>query len=113
MAEVAGLSSARGDVKIFDGDHITLLIETASNSYYEIAVSPSGGVIEVDHGTDGKGFTWTSAAQIAVHRGENLWSVEIRLPITGEGSRMLDPFNGVDGAQPKDMFPWHFNVCRL
>lgn len=70
-------------------------------------------MIEVDHGKDGKGFKWTSAAQIAVHRGEKLWSVEIRLPITGEGSQMVDPLKGVDGAQPKDMFPGHFNVCRL
>ncbi|MEP6672080.1 MAG: hypothetical protein ABJF10_23155 [Chthoniobacter sp.] len=21
-------------------------------------------------------------------------------------------FKGIDGAQPKDLFPWHFNVCR-
>jgi len=55
---------------------------------------------------------WTSGAQIAVHRGDRQWSIEMRLPITGEGSRMIDPLKGIDGAMPKDLFPWHFNFCR-
>jgi hypothetical protein len=100
------------DPKLLEGDHITLLIETASNSYYEIAINPAGTVLEIDHGKDGKGVKWTSGAQFAVHRGDRQWSIEMRLPITGEGSRMIDPLKGIDGAQPKDLFPWHFNVCR-
>jgi len=55
---------------------------------------------------------WTSGAQFAVHRGDKQWSIEIRLPITGEGSRMIDPLKGIDGGQPKALFPWHFNLCR-
>jgi hypothetical protein len=47
-----------------------------------------------------------------VHRGEREWSAEIRLPIAGEGACVLDPRKGIDGAQPKDLFPWYFNVCR-
>ena len=50
--------------------------------------------------------------QIAVHRGDKEWSIEVRLPITGEDSRMIDPLKGIDGAQPKDLFPWHFDLCR-
>jgi hypothetical protein len=100
------------DPKLLAGDHITLLIETASNSYYEIAIDPAGTVLEIDHGKDGKGVAWTSGAQFAVHRGDKEWSIEIRLPITGEGSRMIDPLKGIDGDMPKDLFPWHFNLCR-
>ena len=84
----------------------------ASNSPYEIAIKPAGTVLEIDYGKDGKGVKWTSGAQIAVHRGDQQWSIEMRLPITGEGSRMIDPLKGIDGAQPKDLFPWHFNECR-
>ena len=40
------------------------------------------------------------------------WDIEMRLTITAEGSRMPDPLIGIDGAQPKDLFPWHFNLCR-
>ena len=47
-----------------------------------------------------------------MHRGDKEWSIEVRLPITGEDSRMIDPLKGIDGAQPKDLFPWHFNLCR-
>ena len=33
-------------------------------------------------------------------------------PITGEGSSIIDPLKGIDGAMLKNLFPWHFNVCR-
>ncbi len=84
----------------------------ASNIYYEIALNPAGSVLEIDHVKDGKGVKWTSGAQFSVHRGDKQWSIEMRLPITGEGSRMIDPLKGIDGSMPKDLFPWHFNVCR-
>lgn len=100
------------DPKLLEGDHVTLLIETASNSYYEIAINPAGAVLEIDHAKGGAGVKWTSGARIAVHRGAKEWSIEMRLPITGEGSRMIDPLKGIDGAQPKDLFPWYFNVGR-
>ena len=112
MAGASVAATTPDDPKLLEGDHITLLIETASNSYYEIAINPAGTVLEIDHGKDGAGVKWTSGARVAVHRGEKEWSVEIRLPITGEGSRMIDPLKGIDGAQPKDLFPWYFNVGR-
>ena len=106
--DMRGLNSA---AKLFEGDYVSLLIETPSRSYYEIAVNPAGAVLEADRG-EGGGEKWTSGARVAVHRGDGFWSVEIRLPIVGEGAHVLDPRKGVDGAQPKDLFPWYFNVCR-
>lgn len=113
--DMAGLNIASAtpdDPKILNGDCVTLLIETPSRAYYEISVSPSGATIEIDHAKDGKGVKWTSGAQCAVHRGEKLWSVHLRLPIVGEGAFVLDPLKGIDGSQPKDLFPWHFNLGR-
>ena len=112
MAGVNNATTTPDDPKLLEGDHITLLIETASNSYYEIAINTEGAVLEIDHGKDGKGVKWTSGGKVAVHRGDKQWSIEMRLPITGEGSRMIDPLKGIDGDQPKDLFPWHFNLCR-
>ena len=112
MAGVNVATATPDDPKLLEGDHITLLIETPCNSYYEIAVDPAGTVLEIDHGQDGPGVRWTSGARIAVHRGDKAWSIEMRLPITGEGSRMIDPLKGIDGAPPKDLFPWYFNLCR-
>ena len=112
MAGVNNATTTPDDPKLLEGDHITLLIETASNNYYEIAINTEGAVLEIDHGKDGKGVKWTSGAKVAVHRGDKQWSIEMRLPITGEGSRMIDPLKGIDGDQPKDLFPWHFNLCR-
>jgi hypothetical protein len=98
--------------KLLEGDHITLLIETPSRSYYEISINPAGAVYDLDHASGGKGVDWTSGAQVAVHRGADRWSIEMRLPIVGAEAFTLDPTKGIDGAQPKDLFPWHFNVGR-
>jgi uncharacterized protein DUF4838 len=112
MPGVNSTTTTPDDPKLLEGDHITLLIESQSRNYYEIAINPSGAILEIDHAEGGKGVKWTSGAQCAVHRGDKLWSIELRLPIVGEGAFVLDPLKGVDGPQPKDLFPWHFNLGR-
>jgi len=101
------------DPKIFDGDHILLLLETPTRSRYEIAINPAGAVYDADQASGGRGLEWSSGAQVAVHRGEDRWSVELRLPIVGEDAFTLDPAKGIAGAPPKEIFPWHFNIGRL
>lgn len=101
------------DPRIFDGDHILLLVETPARSHYEIAINPAGAVYDADQAPGGRGVTWSSGAQVAVHRAENRWSIELRLPIVGEDAFTLDPTKGIAGAQPKDLFPWHFNLGRV
>lgn len=46
MPGVKIASTTSDDPKLLQGDHITLLIETASNSYYEIAINPAGTVLK-------------------------------------------------------------------
>lgn len=100
------------DPAIFDGDHVTLLIETLTHSYYEITINPAGSLYDVDHAPDGAGAEWSSGAQVAVHHGEDYWSAEIRVPIAGAGARILDPKDGIDGDRPTNLYPWYFNVGR-
>ncbi len=101
------------DPAIFDGDHVLLLIETAMRPAYEIAINPAGAVYDADQASGGRGVEWSSGAQIAVHRGDDRWSIEIRLPIVGDEAFTLDPTKGIAGAQPKDLFPWRFNLGRV
>lgn len=113
--DMKGLQSAtmkNEDPQLLDGDHVTLLIETSSRSYYELSINPAGAVHDVDHAAGGKGVAWSSGAKVAVHRGADRWSVEMRLPIVGPEAFTLDPNQGIDGAQPKELFPWHFNLGR-
>ena len=112
MRGLRAATTAMDDRKLFAGDFVSVLLETPSRSYYEIAVNPAGAVFDADYGADGPGLGWTSGARVAVHRGDGRWSVEIRLPILGEGARLLDPSQGIDGAPPRELFPWYFNVCR-
>lgn len=100
------------DPRLLEGDHITLLIETTSHSYYEISINPAGAVYDIDHAPGSRGAAWSSGAKVAVHRGMDRWSVELRLPIVGAEAFTLDPTRGIDGTQPKELFPWHFNIGR-
>ena len=112
MKGLQSTTTKNDDPKLLEGDHITLLIETTSRSYYEISINPAGAVYDLDRAPGGKGVNWTSGAQVAVHRGTDRWSIEMRLPIVGAEAFTLDPTKGIDGAQPKDLFPWHFNLGR-
>ncbi len=97
---------------IREGDFVEILLETQTHSYYRITVSPAGVLIDADC-SDGKVESrWMSGAEAAVHVGENYWSAEVRVPITGEGAKVVDPLIGVDGRMPNDLFPWYFNVGR-
>jgi hypothetical protein len=112
MKGLRSTTTKNDDPKLLEGDHVTLLIETTSRSYYEISINPAGAVHDLDRAPGGKGLDWTSGARIAVHRGADHWIVEMRLPIVGAEAFTLDPMKGIDGAQPKDLFPWHFNLGR-
>lgn len=112
MQSLKSTTTQNDDPKLLDGDCVTLLIETPSRSYYEISINPAGAVYDLDHAPSGKGSDWNSGAQVAVHRGDQLWSIEMRLPIVGAEAFVIDPTKGIDGEQPKELFPWHFNLCR-
>ena len=110
-----GRSAATGndDPRLLEGDHVLLLIETPTRGRYEIAVDPAGLLYDADEADGGRGSAWSSGAQVAVHRGERRWSIELRLPIVGEDAFTLDPEKGIAGASPKELFPWHFNLVRV
>ena len=100
-----------GDTNIWMGDCVELLIETQCHSYYQIAVNPAGAVMDLDR--KGRFNTqWSSGVEVATHRGEDFWSVEARVPLTGDMKGSPDPLNGVAGGRPTSTFPFFFNVCR-
>lgn len=48
---------------------------------------------------------------MAAHIGEDFWSVELRIPVTGTDTTE-DPLHGVVGIRPSENYPWYFNVYR-
>ena len=106
----AGCSQPR-TAGILRCDFVSVIIETETHSFYEIAVNPAGAVFEADRGESGTA-KWSSGATVGVQRGEGEWSVEIRLPIMGSGARVLNPLAGIDGNRPSDLYPWFFNAGR-
>ncbi len=93
------------------GDFVEILIETSTHSYYRITVNPAGEIEDADC-SDGVETRWTSGAQAVVHRGEDYWSVEVRVPLAGDDARLMNALAGVDGRLPSQNFPWYFNVGR-
>jgi hypothetical protein len=101
-----------GSTDVRSGDFVEILLETLTHSYYRISIGPSGVVVDADMSEGGVGEGWASNAEAAVHLGENFWSAEVRIPLAGEGARLMDPRVGVDGRMPTRTYTWHFNVAR-
>lgn len=98
------------DPAIFYGDLIEIEIATETHSYYQIAISPDGHVVDLDRGTAKQGaFGWDSKAEVATRIEDGRWIAEVRLPITADEN---DPLNQIIGRKPTQSLPWHLNVCR-
>ena len=100
-----------GDMGIWNGDNVEILLETQTHSYYQIAISPNGKVVDLDR-KDRLDTRWSSGAQVASHIGEDHWSLEVRIPAAGDMAASVDPLNGVAGRKPSNTYPWYFNIGR-
>lgn len=98
------------DQALWHGDAIEIEIATETHSYYSIAVSPAGHVVDLDRGTPrSQWFTWDAKAEVATHIADDHWTVEISLPVTTDEN---DPLHQIIGRHPTQSLPWHINLCR-
>ncbi|NUQ62580.1 MAG: tetratricopeptide repeat protein [Pirellulales bacterium] len=98
------------DAALWYGDAVEVLLETESRSYYQIAVSPSGAVADLDRSAARNAwFGWNSQAEVATHVADDHWTVEMRIPVTQDEN---DPLHQVIGRKPTKSLPWHINLCR-
>lgn len=103
-------TTKKDDSALWYSDAVEVLIETEAHSYYQIAISPSGAVVDLDRGTSpDKWFSWDSEAEVATHVEDDHWIIEMRIPITQDEN---DPLHQVIGRKPDKSLPWHINVCR-
>jgi hypothetical protein len=100
-----------GDMAIWDGDCVEILLETQSHSYYQLTISPSGAMVDLDR-KSGINSLWSSQAKAAAHIGDGYWSLEVRIPVAAANQTELDALNGVAGRKPTPGYPWYVNVCR-
>jgi len=99
-----------GKPAIWNGDHVEILLETDSHSYYQIVVNPAGAILDLDRAAPkSQWFSWTSKTEVGAHVGEDFWSVELRIPVTEDTD---DPLHLVIGREPREDLPWYFNICR-
>ena len=103
-------STRKDDSALWYGDAVEVLLETESRSYYQIAVSPSGAVADLDRSAARNAwFSWDSQAEVATHVADGHWIVEMRIPVTQDEN---DPLHQVIGRKPTKSLPWHINLCR-
>ncbi len=103
-------TTRKEDQATWYGDVVEILLETEAHSYYQIAVNPSGALVDLDRGAAKKSwFGWDSQAEVATHVAEDHWTIEIRIPVVRDEN---DPLHQVVGRKPSSSLPWHFNVCR-
>lgn len=100
---------------IFNGDNVDLVLETQVHNFYQLTVSPSGTLLELDRsGMFGGTFfdEWSAGGTVVTHVGEGSWSVEIQLPAAGAEARELDHKYGISGDPPTADSPWYLNLGR-
>ena len=103
-------ATKKDDAALWYGDAVEVLIETESNSYYQIAIAPNGMIADLDRSAPkDRWFTWDSNAEVATHIEDDHWTVELRLPVTEDGN---DPLHQIIGHKPTKSLPWHINLCR-
>jgi tetratricopeptide (TPR) repeat protein len=103
-------STRNDDSAIWHGDVIEIELATETHSYYQVAISPAGHIVDLDRGAaKGQSFGWDSKAEVATHIADDHWTVEIRFPVTSDEN---DPLNRIIGRHPTQSLPWHINLCR-
>ena len=109
--EKLNLAATREDDQaIWYGDAIEIELATETHSYYQIAISPNGHVVDLDRGAPrSQWFGWDAKAEVATHIADDHWTVEISLPITTDEN---DPLHQIIGRHPTQSLPWHINLCR-
>lgn len=100
-----------GNMGVWNGDNIEILLETQVHAYYQIAINPAGVMVDVDR-KSGINTLWQSRAEVACHIGDGYWSVELRIPAAGLEAGQVDPGTSVAGTRPTQTYPWYINVCR-
>jgi Domain of unknown function (DUF4838)/Carbohydrate family 9 binding domain-like len=106
---VDGGAKGNDDPAIWVGDCVEILLETEKNSYYQIAISPTGIVTDMNRANGQKTFRWNSQAEVKTHIADDSWTIEARIPVIEKSN---DPFHQVIGRRPLKSLPWYFNVCR-
>jgi hypothetical protein len=99
------------NTNIFNGDNVELLIETPTHAYYQIGISPTGAIVDMDR-KGGMNTLWSSQGKVVAHSANGAWTLEIRLPAAGASQEELDALHGISGSLPTDDQPWYINVCR-
>jgi hypothetical protein len=109
--EKPNITSTRDDDQaVWHGDAVEIEIATESHTYYQIAISPAGHIVDLDRGASrGQQFGWDAKAEVATHIADDHWTIEIRIPVTQDEN---DPLHQVIGRKPTQSLPWHINLCR-
>ncbi len=106
------MSTLDGDAAIWSGDFIEVQIETPDHLYYQICVGPAGNIMDIDR-SEGLNDEWKSGVEVAVNRGKDEWTVEMRIPPAGATASEIDPNTGISGDLPTVNDPWYINVGRV
>ncbi|WP_395742167.1 DUF4838 domain-containing protein [Prosthecobacter sp.] len=103
-------TTRNGDQALWHGDAVEIELATETHSYYQIAISPAGHIVDLDRGSArDRWFEWDSKAEVATQIADDHWTVEIRIPVTQDEN---DPLHQVIGRAPTPSLPWHINICR-
>lgn len=111
MENLRVMTTESGDWRIFNDDNLDVMLGTQSHSYYQIAVNAAGATVDMARTLGHHELGWSSLAQVAAHQGQDYWSIEMRIPVTGEQTPG-DPMHELAGWRPSAEAPWHIQIGR-
>ncbi len=109
----AAQAATSGANEIFENDHLVILLETQTHSFYKFVISPSGEFLDFDMKGGDANSQWSAGAEVVTGVDDDSWSVEIHLPLGGPNVSEVDPLNGIEGSRPTASRPWFINVIRV
>jgi hypothetical protein len=77
-------------------------ITNGQKNFKQILINTLGTITDVESVNGANDMKWESEAQVAVSKGTNAWTVEMRVP-----------FKTLGGTLPKPGAIWGFNICRV
>lgn len=111
MENLRMLTEKTGDWRVFGDDNVEVLFETQAHSYYQLAINASGAYVDLDRNFGKLNHAWSSLAQVASYRGKDFWSIEAKIPVTGE-MVASDPLHEAAGKRPTEKEPWFIQIGR-
>lgn len=102
MDSLAISAAGPDNMNVWRDDAVSLVLVADDEFHYHFTFNPAAAYVDQDRTVPGlEGIRWQSDLEAATFKGENFWSVEVRIPLASISENL-----------PSTSAPWRINVGR-